>query len=160
MLIRQLEPSEAPLVGQFYRDAPEYWILAEGSVDPDLKAQEFFTDAPTSCDPEQSHHLGLFLGTRLSGVVELSYGFPEPTDAYLGLMLIGPWAQSMGHGKAFLKHAETLARSRAARHLYLAVLEANPRGCAFWEREGFTHTGRRVVDSDTGHCLHRLMKLL
>ena len=160
MLLRQIEPSEAPLVGQFYRDAPEYWILAEGSVDPYLKAQEFFTDAPPSCDPEQSHHLGLFLGNRLSGVVELSYGFPEPTDAYLGLMLIGPWAQGMGHGKIFLNHAETLARSRAARRLYLAVLEANPHGCAFWEREGFTHTGRSVIDSDTGHCLHRLMKPL
>ena len=160
MLIRQPEPSEAPLVGQFYRDAPEYRILAGGSVDPDIKAQEFFTDAPPSCDPEQSHHLGLFFGNRLSGVVELSYGFPEPTDACLGLMLIGPRAQSMGHGKAFLKHAETLERSRAASRLYLAVPEANPRGRAFWEPEGFTHSGRSVVDSDTGHCLHRLMKPL
>lgn len=160
MLIRQLDPSEAPLVGQFYREAPEYWLLAEGAFDPDLKAQEFFTDAPPACDPEQSHHLGLFLGPRLSGVVELSYGFPDPTDAYLGLMLIGPWAQCMGHGRTFLHHAENLARSRAADRIYLAVLEANPRGRAFWEREGFTPTGRSVVDSDTGHCLHRLMKPL
>ena len=160
MLIRQLDPSEAPLVGQFYREAPEYWLLAEGAFDPDLKAQEFFTDAPPACDPEQSHHLGLFLGPRLSGVVELSYGFPDPTDAYLGLMLIGPWAQCIGHGRTFLHHAETLARSRAAGRIYLAVLEANPRGRACWEREGFTPPGRSVGDSDTGHCLHRLMKPL
>jgi GNAT superfamily N-acetyltransferase len=158
MLIRRLDPSEAPLVAAFYRDAPDYWLLAEGTVDPDRQAAEFFTDGPPGCDPGRSHHLGLFLEDRLSGVAEVSYGFPEPQDAYLGLMLIGPWAQGAGHGRAFLAHAETLARSRGAARLYLAVLEANPRGRAFWQREGFRPTGLSRKDPDTGHILHRLVK--
>ena len=97
---------------------------------------------------------------RLSGVAELSYGFPEPDDAFLGLMILGPWAQGAGHGAVFLAHAETLARSRNAPRLYLAVLDANPRGRAFWLREGFTETGRRGQDSTTGHWLERLVKPL
>ncbi|MBA3909632.1 MAG: GNAT family N-acetyltransferase [Rhodobacter sp.] len=158
MPIRSLDPSEAPLVAAFYRAAPDYWLLAEGASDPDRRAHELFTDAPPGCDPARSDRLGLFFDGQLSGVAEVSYGFPEPADAYLGLMLLGPWAQGAGHGRAFLAHAETLARDRGAPHLFLAVLEANPRGRAFWMREGFRASGLSRTDPDTGHALHRLVK--
>lgn len=159
-LIRVLHPSEAPLVADFYRAAPDYWILAEGRVEPERQATEFFTDCGPGCDPGQSHRLGMFLGDRLSGVADVCYGFPEPEDAYLGLMMLGPWAQGQGFGRTLLAHAESLARSRHAPNLYLAVLEANPRGRAFWQREGFRPTGLSRLDSDTGHTVHRLVKVL
>lgn len=160
MRIRELFPSETALVAQFYREAPDYWLLAEGRCDPAAQAQDFFTDAPPNCDPATSDRLGLFLNQRLSGVAEVSYGFPKPGDAYLGLMILGPWAQGAGHGKAFLAHVETLARKRHAPRLYLAVLDVNPRGRAFWEREGFTGTGLTRKDAITGHLIERLMKPL
>lgn len=160
MQIRTLDPTEAPLVAGLYRAAPDYWLLAEGSCDPDAKAAEFFTDGPPGCDPALSHRLGLFLDGRLSGVAEVSYGFPLAGDAYLGLMLLAPWAQGAGHGRAFLAHVEGLARGRAAPVLYLAVLDANPRGRAFWLREGFRATGLSRLDPDTGHRIERLEKRL
>ncbi|MCU0829373.1 MAG: GNAT family N-acetyltransferase [Tabrizicola sp.] len=160
MRIRELFPSETALVAQFYREAPDYWLLAEGRCDPEAQAQDFFTDAPPNCDPAQSDRLGLFLNQRLSGVAELSYGFPEQNDAYLGLMILGPWAQGAGHGRAFLAHVGALARKRHAARLYLAVLDANPRGRAFWEREGFTYTGVLRRDALTGHTSYRLVKPL
>lgn len=160
MRIRELFPSETALVAQFYREAPDYWLLAEGRVDAERQAQDFFTDAPPNCDPAQSDRLGLFVDQRLSGVAEVSYGFPEPNDAYLGLMILGPWAQGVGHGRSFLAHVETLARKRHAARLYLAVLDINPRGRAFWEREGFTDTGLSRKDALTGHTTYRLRKAL
>jgi GNAT superfamily N-acetyltransferase len=160
MRIRELFPSETALVAQFYREAPDYWLLAEGRCDPQAQASDFFTDAPPNCDPVQSDRLGLFLNQRLSGVAELSYGFPEANDAYLGLMLLGPWAQGAGHGQTFLAHAESLARKRHAARLYLAVLDVNPRGRAFWEREGFSDTGLSRLDALTGHTTYRLVKTL
>lgn len=160
MRIRELFPSETALVTQFYREAPDYWLLAEGRCDPAAQAQDFFTDAPPNCDPGQSDRLGLFVNQRLSGVAELSYGFPEPPDAYLGLMVLGPWAQGAGYGRTFLAHAEALARARHAPRLYLAVLDVNPRGRAFWEREGFTGTGLSRKDAITGHTVERLVKRL
>lgn len=158
--IRALEPTEVPLVSAFFRAAPDYWLLAEGRCAPDQQAAEFFTDAPPGCDPTTSDRLGLFLSGRLSGVAEVSYGFPTPADAYLGLMLLGPWAQGAGHGRVLLHHCETLAKGRGAVQLFLAVLEANPRGRAFWEREGFEPTGISARDAATGHVLHRLVKAL
>lgn len=160
MRIRELFPSETALVTQFYREAPDYWLLAEGRVDPERQAQEFFTDAPPNCNPNESDRLGLFIDHRLSGVAELSYGFPERNDAYLGLMILGPWAQGAGHGRAFLAHAEALARKRHAPRLYLAVIDRNPRGRAFWLREGFTATGLGRHDAEHGYWVERLVKPL
>ena len=34
----------------------------------------------------------------------------------------------------------------------------NPRGWAFWRREGFRETGVNRFDAETGHVLHRLVK--
>ncbi|MFZ1479327.1 MAG: GNAT family N-acetyltransferase [Paracoccaceae bacterium] len=159
--IRLLDPAkDAGLVEDLYRAAPDYWLLADGACDPAAKAAGFFTDVPPGCDPAESHRLGLFLDGRLSGVAEVSCGFPAKGDAYLGLMLLAPWAQGAGHGRAFLAHAEALARARGAPALYLAVLDANPRGRAFWQREGFRATGRRRLDDDTGQWIERLEKPL
>lgn len=158
MPIHRLSPEDTDLVAQFYREAPDYWLLAEGALDPDRQAREFFTDAPPGCDPAHSHRLGLILNDRLSGVAELSFGFPEPGDAFLDLMLLGPWAQGAGHGHRLLAHAEGLARDHGAPRLSLAVLDANPRGRAFWLREGFRLTGIRRHDPATGHGLERLVK--
>lgn len=145
-------------MADFYRDAPDYWLLADRALDPDRKAAEFFTDAPPGCDPLKSHHLGLFAGDRLSGVAELSFGFPNPSDAYLGLMLLGPWARGGGNGPIFLAHIEAAARAAGAPNLYLAVLDANPRGRAFWQRMGFEPTGLRRHDADLDHWLERMVK--
>ena len=49
----------------------------------------------------------------------------------------GPWAQNSGIGIKFLEHVERLARQAGAQKLFLAVLSINPKGRAFWEREGF-----------------------
>ena len=163
ILIRTLDPaSDLDRIVAFYSEAPDYWIFAEGAVPGPEKAAAFFTDGPPGSSPEDSHRLGLFLEGRLSGLAELSFGFPEAGDAYLGLMILGPWAQRVGHGATFLAHVEELARLAGASRLYLAVIEANSRGRAFWEREGFGPTGVSRVDMSGGrnHVLYRFVKSL
>lgn len=161
MLIRTLDPAnDLPLVEVLYAEASDYWLLAD-RVPPDrAKAAAFFTDAPPGADATRSHRLGLFVGGRLSGVAELSFGFPEPDDAYLGLMLLAPRMRGGGYGAQFLAHVEALARRAGAPRLCLAVLEANPRGRAFWQREGFAPTEILRHDTETGHDIRRFVKSL
>jgi GNAT superfamily N-acetyltransferase len=161
MLIRPLDPrDDLAAVHGFYGEAGDYWLLADRRPADLQKARDFFTDGPPGCDPGRSHRLGLFEGDRLAGVAELSFGFPAPEDAYLGLMMLAPRIRGGGHGAAFLAHVEGLARAAGAPLLYLAVLEENPRGRAFWEREGFHATGVSRQDDETGHVIHRLVKAL
>ena len=159
--IRPLDAaSDLPLVEGFHREAPDYWLFAEGCAPDAAKASAFFTDGPPGCDPARSHRLGLFEGDRLAGVAELSFGFPQPEDAYLGLMILAPRLQGRGHGARFLTHIEALARAARAPRLFLAVLEANTRARTFWEREGFAATGLSRHDAGTGHRVHRPVKPL
>lgn len=158
-MIRNLSPdTDLPAVAAFLAEAADYWIMAEGAAPGPDAAQDFFTDGPPGHDPARSHHLGLFHDGRLSGLAELSFGFPEPGDAYLGLMILAPRLRSHGLGPALLAHVESLARTTGAPRLYLGVLQANTRGRAFWDRHGFAPTG--ISRDDGRHIIHRLVKPL
>ena len=160
MEIRRLDVSALEEVSQFYVKAPDYWILAQERLDAGHLAEQFFTDAPPGCDPNLSVRLGLLVDGALSGLAEVSFGFPSLGDAYLDLMIIGSWAQGRGYGRLLLAEIEMEVLSRGSSTLYLAVLDVNPRARAFWEREGFLATGVSRRDDDTNLVLHRLVKRL
>lgn len=160
-LIRRLEPlADRPAVADMLREAQDYYLLWRGHPPGAVEVEEVFTAGPPSCDAARSQRLGLFLAGQLSGVAELSFGYPAPQDAYLGLMILAPRARSAGLGAAFYAHVEAEARASACPQICLAVLEANPRGRAFWERMGFAATGIFRDDAETGHRIHRLAKPL
>jgi GNAT superfamily N-acetyltransferase len=159
--IRPLDPvADLSAVAAFYDEAGDYWLLADRKPPDPQKARDFFTDGPPGCDPARSHRLGLFVDGRLSGVAELSFGFPEPQDAYLGLMLLAPRSRGQGHGQRLTADLIARARAAGAPRLFLAVLDENPRGRAFWEREGFRDTGVFRQDEDTGHVIRRMLRPL
>ena len=92
------------------------------------------------------------------GCQSFPLAFRKPRDGYLGLMLLDPEFRGRGLGKTLLAEAEARARERGAGRLYLGVLQANPRGRAFWQRQGFAATGVSRADPETGHVIHRLGK--
>jgi GNAT superfamily N-acetyltransferase len=138
VVIRPLDPrSDAEAVLDLYRRAADYLDLESGRAPAMEVVEEYFADAPPGGDPATSLKLGFFEGGRLLGIVDLAFGYPRPQDAYLGLMILAPEARGRGLGPVFLRHVEAAARGRGATRLLLAVLDANPRARAFWEREGF-----------------------
>lgn len=158
-LIRRLDPiRDLDAVAALYDAAGDYWLLADRVPHGPEKAAEFFTDAPPGCDPAASFRMGMFDGDRLQGVAELSFGFPAPGDAYLGLMILSAPVRGAGFGRQFLTHLEGLARGRGSVRIFLGVLVENPRGAAFWRREGFAETGVFRDDTETGHRMLRLVK--
>ena len=177
MLIRTLDPAtDRAVVEAFFVASADYVRLERGAEPtPDL-AEDYFTDAPPGSDPAASHRVGLFGGDQdsaasdsaapdsatLIGLAELSFGYPDATSAYIGLMMIVPRARGQGAGQTLLRHLEATARSRGAATLYLAVLDANPRGAAFWQRQGFNLAlaNRPVTIGTKTQLAHRLYKPL
>lgn len=163
MLIRRLDPvTDRARVDAFFHEAADY-IRVERGADPGPGVtEEFFTDAPPGCDPAHSLREGLFDGARLIALAETAFGYPEPDDAYLGLMIVTPSARGTGAGPLFLRHIEAEARARRCKALLLAVLEANPRGRAFWERAGFATllTDRPVTIGQKTQMARRMGKAL
>lgn len=146
----------------FLTEAQDYYHLWKGRAPDEGEVDDVLFGAPPNCDPAESLRLGLYLDDRLSGVAELSFGFPEKGDAYLGLMILAPRARSGGRGAMFLAEVERLARAKGCPVLYLAVLEKNTRGRAFWEKMGFAPTGvqRDTEENGIAHRIYRLSKPL
>ncbi len=137
-MIRTLDPrQDAEALLGLYRRAADYLDLESGRVPEASLVDEFFQDAPPGSDPSRSLKLGLWENGELQGAADLAFDYPEPLDAYLGLMLLARDARGRGLGRRFLAHVEEAARARGATRLLLAVLDANPRGRAFWEGQGF-----------------------
>lgn len=158
-MIRPLHPEpDLAAVATFLAEAADYWIIADGAPPGPDAARHFFTDCPPGCDPALSQHLGLFHDGHLSGLAELSFGFPGTGDAYLGLMILAPRLRGHGLGPGFLAHVENLARAAGSPNLYLGVLQANDGGRRFWARHGFRPTG--IHREDGRHIIHRLAKPL
>jgi GNAT superfamily N-acetyltransferase len=161
LTLRALDPAlDRPALAVLLTEAQDYYLLWLGHPPGEAEVTDVLTSTPPGCDPAISHRLGLFLDERLSGAAELSFGYPAPEDAFLGLMILAPRARSAGHGAAFHDHVMTLAQSRGCPRIYLGVLEANTRGRAFWQRQGYHETGVTRLDAETGHLLHRLVRPL
>jgi GNAT superfamily N-acetyltransferase len=136
--IRPLDPvDDRADVANLMTRAADYIDLESGLVPGEAQVEDFFTDVGPGCDLSQSLKLGLFTGHRLDAIADVCFGFPDPDDAYLGLMLFAADRRGLGLGPLFLAHVIEAARARGAPRLLLAVLEANPRARAFWERQGF-----------------------
>lgn len=161
--IRPLDPiTDHARVEAFFTAAQDYVILERAAPPGPEVTEEFFSQAPPGVDPAASQRLGLFDGDTLQALVEMSFGFPEATSAYIGLLIALPSARGTGAGTALLRRCEEIARNRGATEIFMAVLDANPKGRAFWEREGFRLrlADREVTLGSKTQIAHRLGKAL
>lgn len=161
--IRPLDPvTDRAAVADLAGRVADYIRLETGEAPGPDWAEEFFADAPPGAGPADLAQIGLFRGERMIGAAAMSFGFPEPGDAYLGLLLVDAAERGTGQGRKLLDAVVGLARARGAPRLYLAVLEENPRGRAFWEREGFAHVLTRpdVAFGARRHVVHRMVRAL
>ncbi len=117
--------------------ASDYLVLENGTPPQRATAEDFFADCVPGGDPAQSVKLGITLRERLVGISDMGFGYPKAQDAYIGLLLLDPQMRGQGIGADAVAHLEDIARQRGANRLLIAVLEANPKGQAFWQKMGF-----------------------
>lgn len=163
LTIRALDPvADRDAVDDLAQRVADYIRLETGEPPGPDWAEEFFREAPPGGGPADLAQLGLFRDDRLLAAAAMAFGYPEPEDAFLGLMLVDAAERGAGLGRRLLDAVEALARARGAPRLYLAVLEENPRGRAFWERHGFVHvlTKADVAFGERRHVVHRMVRPL
>ncbi len=98
-------------------------------------------------------------GERGVGILGMVVGCPDVNDSYIGLLLLAPHARGRGVGGRALAHATTLARARGSTRQLVAVLDKNPKGCAFWDREGFA-LEKSFPPTKDGHTRHRMTRAI
>lgn len=149
--------SDLRAVETVYRCAADYLALESGLA-PEAAARAFFEERPPTGDDAPLKFGVVDDNGDLVAIGDLAFGYPEPTDAYLGLLLLVPAVRGEGLGQAILGEVMRLARARGAPRLLLGVLDANRRARAFWERQGFkpNRTSGPHAFGERQHMVHRL----
>jgi ribosomal protein S18 acetylase RimI-like enzyme len=130
--------TDTAAVRDLFARAADYVLLETGQHPDDAQTIDFFTSAPPSVDPATSLRLGMFLPSgQLVAIADLAFGYPNPDDAYIGLMLIDPTHRGKRLGQQMLGHLFAGASASKARRILIAVLEDNPKAQRFWQKMGF-----------------------
>ena len=142
-MIRTLhQNTDTAAVKDLFHRAADHVLLEPGRPPDASQTANFFTGAPPGSDPSQSLRLGLFIQDALVAIAEVGFGFPNPDDAYLGLLLIDPYHRGKRLGQQMVDHVFTATKAQGAARNLIAVLEENTKGRRFWAKMGFTEERR------------------
>ncbi|SOC88107.1 Acetyltransferase (GNAT) family protein [Curtobacterium sp. 314Chir4.1] len=87
--------------------------LGGASADGDVAAlQDLLESVPDGFDPAGKAGLGLWEGERLVAFADVLLGYPVPSTAYIGLLVVRGGEQGRGLGRAM--HEAVVERVRAA----------------------------------------------
>lgn len=139
-----------------YRRAGDYLALESG-LTPAAAARAFFEERPPAGSDEPMK-FGIAGEDGLLAIGDLAFGYPQPDDAFIGLLLLVPEWRGAGLGGAIVAEVKRLALARGASRLLVGVLDANARARVFWERQGFrlTQTSGPLAFGERRHVVHRL----
>lgn len=162
MKIRPLSEDDRAALADLYARAADYVMLETGAPPCETTLDDFLTGAPPGIDPVTSVRLGAEGPGGLLGIAEMAFGYPQPRDAYIGLLLLDPAARGRGLGRAMVDRLMGIAVARGADRMLIAVLQDNAGGMAFWRAQGFMPE-KVIPDVDYGtrrHTVHRMTRAL
>lgn len=90
--LRQLQASDAPALQRLFELAPAYQAAISHAPLCAQAAEEALTACPPTLPFSAKRVIGCWEAGELTAVLDLLRGYPGPTTAYLGLLLVGePW---------------------------------------------------------------------
>lgn len=129
-------------VQRVLESAPDYANAIQGAPFSALEAARTFEELPPGVDPSAKTVFGIYLDDELAGVVDLVDGFPVPTTAMLGLLLIAGTHHRRGLGTRAARAVEGLVSSwGTCDRIRVGVVRTNAPALAFWEAVGYSATG-------------------
>lgn len=157
VVLNPLDPErDLGAVEAVYTRAADY-LSVESGLSPNMAAHAFFEDQPPASTQEPFKFGVAGIDGALIAIGDLAFGYPEPDDAYLGLLLLIPEARGRGLGEAIFGGVKHIASLRGASRLLVGILDVNARARAFWERQGFklTQTSGPHAFGERQHIVHR-----
>jgi GNAT superfamily N-acetyltransferase len=157
--------ADIPAVQIFWQDSPEYLLQVEGHAPRASEGADFVRDRDLppgfSCTRQHNYTYADAHGA-VDGLGAMAIDLLAPGVWHLGLFV----AATRLHGSDWAAQAyeatEAWAQAGGARWMRLGVVLANPRGHAFWRRQGYVEVKRRpeVSIGELSHTLVTMVKPL
>jgi ADP-ribose pyrophosphatase YjhB (NUDIX family)/GNAT superfamily N-acetyltransferase len=145
-----------------YTSNHEFHALSGDFPEPhDIRPEQVAAALAEEAAPEGAQVLLARSAGKLVGVAITLDRHPDPADPdpWIGLLMIDAAEHGQGHGRRITEQIEERFRAEGRTGLRLAVLDANPKGLAFWTALGYQVIGHRP-DLQHGHPCAVLRKPL
>jgi GNAT superfamily N-acetyltransferase len=136
------EPGEMRELQRVLEEAPEYFRKVTGLPPGRAEAQSTFTALPEGKAYDDKFVFGIYRAGGMVGCADLIRGHPDPSTAFLGLLLVSESSQGQGVGRRAYELLETFVRCwGTCQRIRLGVVRTNDGVLPFWTGRGFRPTG-------------------
>lgn len=135
--VRRISIIDEKVIAELLSKCHDYFQMVSGRKPNQEDISDFFNSLPPNKTLDEKCSLGLYQNNKLEGVVDIILGYPEPTIAYLGLLLINPKQRGHGLGKQIHSMLSEWLENNGITTIRLGVLESNHRAIRFWEQIGY-----------------------
>ena len=136
------EPSEMRELQRVIEGAPRYAHRITGVPPGQADAQSTYTALPEGKTYDDKFVFGIYLGSAMVGCADLIRGYPNPTTALLGLLLVSEARQRHGVGRHAYSLIEQFVRTwETCDCVRIGVVRTNEEVIPFWSKLGFKPSG-------------------
>ncbi len=115
-------------------------------LEPTLEnLKEIFTELPPGKTSEDKYFVGFYQENQLIALLDLCTGYPRKDVAYIGWFMIDKALQHKGIGTKILAGLLGFLKNKGFRYVELACIKANKEALQFWQKNGFSPTGREAA---------------
>lgn len=140
---RRLTPADIPAILAVCRGNPLFYRYHPPLPD-EAAALADLTALPPGKEAADKYYVGFFQDETLIAVLDLILGYPNDETAFIGFFMVDASMQFHGCGSSLITELCTALRRNGYRRVRLAIDEGNPQSAAFWTKNGFSKTGRRI----------------
>jgi ribosomal protein S18 acetylase RimI-like enzyme len=141
--IRELIPSDEPVLQGLLEDCQDYNLLSDGQPTQPQAARDLMTDTPPGRSVEDKLVFGIWDQQFLVGVIDLLKDYPQVGNWWIGLLLLSPSNRQSKLGQATLDWIESLCQNHDIGLIQLGVFAENIAGLSFWQKVGFREVSRK-----------------
>ncbi len=148
-----LRPISADLEEDDYRlrlSNTYYYQVTRGSLPSPEQCKKERYILPEDADPGQQIYCGLYDESRCRAILELQPGYPDEKTVYLAWIILDSEFQGQGLGSSIMQVVYEVSKQQGFEKIRLACYEANRKGIAFWEKQGFSLVKFTEKETDTG----------
>jgi ribosomal protein S18 acetylase RimI-like enzyme len=136
------EPGEVLALQRVIAAAPRFALAVTGLPPGPGDAQSMFTVLPEGTPYDDKFVYGVCLGGQMIGCADVVRGYPDPSTAFIGLLLIAEDSRRRGCGTTAYQTLESVILGwDGVERIRLSVVESNPEAVPFWRSVGFEPTG-------------------
>jgi len=126
---------------------PQYYtyLKCEPTVDT-LKGE--LTALPPRKTLEDKYVVGFYSGERMIAILDLITGYPEEKMAFIGWFMVDGALHGQGIGTGLIGSLFDWLRENGYVSVRLGCIVENAEGRRFWEKHGFSYTGKQWTTED------------